>query len=135
MAIPLFNVDVDNVSQLSDLPNSEDSLTSAQLKAVFDKAGSDIKTYLNNTLVPNINTALAKAFTVTFPSGETTYDFTSSSYGLTSNSIVYCQPQRASQALWNSCDVKCSGVSTNTLTFTATSAPYSDVSIDVLVLN
>ena len=39
MAIPLFNVDVENVSGLSDLPNSEDGLTSEQLKAVFDKAG------------------------------------------------------------------------------------------------
>lgn len=135
MAIPFFNVDVDNVSQLSDLPNSEDGLTSAQLKAVFDKAGSDIKTYINGTLVPNINTALAKAFTVTFPSGETSYNYTSSSYGLTSSSIVYCQPQRSSQSLWNSCDIQCSAVATNKLTFTAVTAPSSDVSIDVLVLN
>ena len=135
MAIPLFNVDVENVSQLSDLPNAEDGLTSAQLKAVFDKAGVDIKTYINSDLVPSINTALAKAFTVTFPSGQTTYNYTTSSYGLTANSIVYCQPQRSSQSLWNKCDVKCSGVTTNKLTFTATSAPSSNVSIDVLVLN
>ena len=135
MAIPLFNVDVQNVSQLSDLPNAEQGLTAAQLKAVFDKAGVDIKTYINNTLVPNINTALAKAFTVTFPAGETTYNLNTASYGLTANSIIYCQPQRASQSLWNSCDVKCSAVTTNKLTFTATTAPSSDVSIDVLVLN
>lgn len=135
MAISLFNTDVENVSQLSDLPNAEDGLTSAQLKAVFDKAGVDIKSYINSTLVPQINTALAKAFTVTFPSGETTYNYTSSSYGLNSSSIVYCQPERSSQSLWNSCDVQCSGVATNKLTFTATSAPSSDVSIQVLVLN
>ena len=135
MAISLFNADVDNVSQLSDLPNSEDGLTSAQLKAVFDKAGTDIKTYINGTLVPQINTALAKAFTVTFPSGSTTYNYTSSSYGLNANSIVYCQPQRSSQRLWNKHDVKCSAVTTNKLTFTAASAPSAAVSIDVLVLN
>ena len=135
MAIPLFNVDVDNVSQLSDLPNAEDGLTSAELKAVFDKAGGDIKEYLNGTLVPQLNDVLAKAFTVTFPSGVTTYDFTSTSYHLNANSIVYCQPQRSSQALWNSCDVKCSEVTTNKLTFTAATAPASDVSIDVLVMN
>lgn len=135
MAIPLFNVDVENVSLLSDLPNSEDGLTSAQLKAVFDKAGVDIKDYINSTLVPNINTALAKAFTVTFPSGQTTYNYTSSSYGLNANSNIYCQPQRASQSLWNSCDIKCSAVTTNKLTFTATKAPSSSVSIDVLVMN
>lgn len=135
MAIPLFNVDVENVSQLSDLPNSEDGLTSAQLKAVFDKAGVDIKSYINSSLVPSINTALAKAFTVTFPSGETSYNYTSASYGLTANSIILCQPQKDSQHLWNKCDVKCSAVTTNKLTFTATTAPSSDVSIDVLVLN
>ena len=135
MAIQLFNVDVENVSQLSDLPNAEQGLTSAQLKAVFDKAGVDIKTYINGTLVPNINTALAKALTVTFPAGETTYNLNTASYGLTANSIIYCQPQRASQSLWNSCDIQCSAVTTNKLTFTATTAPSSDVSIDVLVLN
>lgn len=135
MAISLFNTDVENVSQLSDLPNSEDGLTSAQLKAVFDKAGVDIKDYINGTLVPQINTALAKAFTVTFPSGETTYDYTSSSYGLNANSIIYCQPVRASQGLWNSCDIQCSAVTTNKLSFTAATAPSSDVSIQVLVLN
>lgn len=135
MAIPLFNVDVDNVSQLSDLPNAEDGLTSAELKAVFDKAAGDIKDYLNDTLVPQLNNVLAKAFTVTFPSGVTTYDFTSTSYNLNANSIVYCQPQRSSQTLWNSCDIKCSEVTTNKLTFTAATAPSSDVSIDVIVMN
>ena len=135
MAISLFNADVENVSALSDLPNADDGLTSAQLKAVFDKAGVDIKSYINTTLVPQINTALAKAFTVTFPSGQTTYNYTSASYGLTANSIVYCQPKRASLALWNRHDVKCSAVATNKLTFTAASAPSAAVSIDVLVLN
>ena len=135
MAIPLFNVDVENVSGLSDLPNSEDGLTSEQLKAVFDKAGVDIKAYLNGTLVPGVNGFLAKAFTVTFPSGSTMYEYTSASYGLNSESIVLCQPQRASQSLWNDCDVKCYSVTTNKLTFTAATAPSSDVSIDVIVMN
>ena len=135
MAISLFNKDVQNVSALSDLPNTEEGLTSAQLKAVFDQAGVDIKTYINSTLVPQINNALARTLTVTFPSGQTSYNLTTSSYGLTANSIVYCQPQRDSQHLWNTCDVKCSGVTTNKLSFTATSAPSAAVKIDVLVLN
>lgn len=135
MAYTQFSADVENVSNLSDLPNATDGLTAAELKAVFDKAGVDIKNYINGTLIPQLDVALAKAFTVTFPSGETTYEFTSASYGLNSGSIVFCQPQRASQKLWISCDVKCSAVSTNKLTFTADSAPSADVSIDVLVLN
>lgn len=135
MAISLFNTDVENISQLSDLPNAEDGLTSAELKATFDKAGVDIKNYINGTLVPQINVAIAKAFTVTFPAGETTYEYTSSSYGLNANSIVFCQPVRSSQGLWNACDVQCSAVATNKLTFTAATAPSSDVSIQVLVMD
>lgn len=135
MAITLFNDDVENVSQLSDLPNAEQGLTAAQLKAVFDKAGVDIKKYINTSLVPELNDSLAKDFTVTFPAGETTYDFTSSSYGLNANSIIHCQPERPSQGMWNKCDVKCSAVTTNKLTFTATTAPTSDVVIKVLVMN
>lgn len=135
MAITLFNKDVENVSQLSDLPNSEQGLTAAQLKAVFDQAGVDIKYFINTSLIPELNVAVAKAFTVTFPSGQTTYNFESASYGLNANSIVYCQPVRASQSLWNKHDVKCSAVTTNKLTFTAASAPSSALTIQVLVMN
>lgn len=134
MAITLFNKNVENVSQLSDLPNAEQGLTAAQLKAVFDQAGVDIKDFINTSLIPELDMAVAKAFTVTFPSGVTSYDYTSSSYGLNANSIVYCQPVRASQALWNKHDVKCSAVTTNKLTFTAVSAPTAAVTIQVLVM-
>ena len=135
MAITHFNTDVENVSHLSDLPNSEDGLTAAQLKAVFDKAGVDIKTYINSTLIPELDVANGKAFTVTYPSGETTYNFTSSSYGITTSTTVFCQPDESSTALWNSCGVKCSATATNKLTFTADTAPSSDVSINVFVMN
>lgn len=135
MAITLFNKDVENISQLSDLPNAEEGYSSAELKAIFDKAGVDIKDFINNSLIPELNVGLAKAFTVTFPSGVTTYDYTTSSYGISATSIVYCQPQRASQSLWNTCDVKCSEAALNKLTFTAASAPSSDVYIDVIVMN
>lgn len=135
MAITLFNEDVENVSQLSDLPNSEEGYTSAELKAIFDKAGKDIKEWLNGTHIPELNNAVAKAFTVTFPSGETTYEFTSASYGLNSSSIVFCQPQESSKQLWISNHVKCSSVVTDKLTFTADTAPASDVVIEVMVMN
>lgn len=135
MAYTLFGADVENVSNLSDLPNADDGLTSAELKAVFDKAGKDIKSYLNGTLVPELDVGAAKAFTVTFPSGVTSYEYTYASYGLNANSIVFCQPARSSQHLWNTCDVKCSSVTTNKLTFTAASAPSSSVSINVCVMN
>ena len=135
MAYTLFDTDVENISSLSDLPNAEDGYTSAQLKAIFDKAGVDIKAYLNGTLIPELNAGTARAFTVTFPANVTTYDFTSANYNLNSNSIIFCQPERTSQSLWNSCGIKCSAVTTNKLTFTATSAPTSAVVIDVFAMN
>ena len=49
-----FTANVNNIQGLSDEPNTIDGLTSQQLKAKFDKAGSDIKEYLNDTLLPEI---------------------------------------------------------------------------------
>jgi len=135
MAYTQFSEDVDNVSQLSDLPNADDGLTSAQLKAVFDKAGVDIKDFLNNSLIPELNVSGGKSFTVTFPSGVTTYDFTTTSYNLSASTDVFCQPERSSQALWNKHDVKCASASTGKLTFTAATAPTANVSIQVFVMN
>ena len=45
-----FSTNVNNIQGLSDRPNTIDGLTSSELKAKFDKAGADIKTYLNGTL-------------------------------------------------------------------------------------
>lgn len=59
MALTKFLTDVNNIQALSDRPNEIDGLTSAELKQRFDKAGGDIKNYLNNTLTSEIDTALA----------------------------------------------------------------------------
>lgn len=59
MALTKFLVDVNNIQALSDRPNEIDGLDSSQLKGKFDKAGSDIKSYLNNTLTQELDLALA----------------------------------------------------------------------------
>lgn len=43
---------VNNISLLDDLPNAVGGLSAAELKARFDKAGGDIQTFLNETLIP-----------------------------------------------------------------------------------
>lgn len=43
---------VNNISLLDDLPNAVGGLSAAELKARFDKAGGDIQTFLNDTLIP-----------------------------------------------------------------------------------
>lgn len=57
MALTKFTANVNNIQALSDRPNEIDGLTSAELKARFDKAGSDIKTYVNETLTEQIDDA------------------------------------------------------------------------------
>lgn len=56
MALTKFLTNVNNIQALSDKPNEIDGLTSAELKAKFDKAGSDIKTYINDTLTEELDT-------------------------------------------------------------------------------
>ena len=43
------------VSSLSDYPNSNDGMTSSQLKETFDRASNDIKDFINNTLTEEID--------------------------------------------------------------------------------
>lgn len=61
MALPIFEGDADVISQLSNQPNDNDGLSAAQLKAKFDEFGSTFKDYLNNTLIPALETAINAA--------------------------------------------------------------------------
>ena len=47
MKITSFAKDVKNISKLSDRPNIENGYSPAALKELFDKAGVDIKEYIN----------------------------------------------------------------------------------------
>lgn len=60
MALTKLTTNVENVQALSDTPNATEGLTSAQLKEVFDKAGVDIKTYINDTLTAQVDTGLGE---------------------------------------------------------------------------
>lgn len=55
MALTKLIANVNNIQALSDKPNEIDGLTSAELKARFDKAGADIKTYINETLTGQLD--------------------------------------------------------------------------------
>lgn len=55
MAVTKLTAEVNNIQSLSDRPNTIDGLTSSQLKELFDKAGADIKTYINETLTEEID--------------------------------------------------------------------------------
>lgn len=55
MAITKFTESVNNIQNLSDNPNTS-GMTAAELKTKFDKAGTDIKNYINDTLTEELDT-------------------------------------------------------------------------------
>lgn len=59
MALTKLIENVNNIQQLSDKPNETDGLTSAELKERFDRAGTTIKTYLNEVLTTELDRVLA----------------------------------------------------------------------------
>lgn len=54
MAFTPCSADVTNISSLQPRPNDMDGLSAAQLQALFDKVGSDLKTYINSTLLTEL---------------------------------------------------------------------------------
>lgn len=65
---------VNNIQELSDRPNTADGLTSQQLKERFDKAGSDIKDYVNTSLETELETYINTIIAGEFNNIETDLD-------------------------------------------------------------
>lgn len=65
MALTKLTANVNNIQALSDKPNEIDGLTSAELKAKFDKAGADIKAYINEVLTEELDAAIPSNYVTT----------------------------------------------------------------------
>ena len=65
MALTKLTTNLNNIQALHDRPNTADGLTADELKEKFDKAGNDIKTYINNTLTTELDTAIANTYSET----------------------------------------------------------------------
>ena len=61
MAITRMTDDMGIISKLSDRPNDTDGLTATGLKAKFDESGLTVKDYINDTLLPFLESASAAA--------------------------------------------------------------------------
>lgn len=59
MSIPTFSTDTNVIQQLADRPNDTNGLSAAALKAKFDEASGGLKTYINGTLLPYLESASA----------------------------------------------------------------------------
>lgn len=64
MALTKLTTDLNNIQALNDEPNDVTGLTAAQVKAVFDEAGNEIKTYINDTLTAEIDVLPASSISV-----------------------------------------------------------------------
>lgn len=59
MAFTRSDTKTNYISELLDLPNDQQGLTAAQLKAKFDQAGTDLKNWINNVLLPALESTVA----------------------------------------------------------------------------
>ena len=59
MTLTTLTTDVANISKLDNYPPDDSGMTPALLKAKFDKGSVDIKAFINGTLIPELDTALA----------------------------------------------------------------------------
>lgn len=55
MALTYFTEDMDIIQKLDDQPNDVGGLSADELKQKFDEGGNKIKTFLNSTLIPELN--------------------------------------------------------------------------------
>lgn len=61
MSLPRVPNTLGTISKLDDRPNDTGGLTAAELKAKFDKDSETLKKFLNNTLIPYLESASAAA--------------------------------------------------------------------------
>lgn len=62
MALTKLTTNLNNIQALHDRPNVTDGLTADELKERFDKAGNDIKSYINNTLTEELDNVVATTY-------------------------------------------------------------------------
>lgn len=65
MALTKLTTNLNNIQALHDRPNTSDGLTADQLKERFDKAGNDIKSYINNVLTEEIDSLTSDNYSKT----------------------------------------------------------------------
>lgn len=58
MSLPKMETDVRNVEKLAIRPNATDGYDYKKLQKVFDQAGVDIKSFLNDTLIPALDSGI-----------------------------------------------------------------------------
>jgi len=162
MAFTKVVKDMGIIAALDDLPNETGGLTAAQLKAKFDESGASLKTYINDTLVPEIESSAgaaslgaksmadtdsniqgeldarqlkATSTTVTLTvEGWANNAQTVSATGVTAINIVLVAPAPASQTSYVAAGVKCTTQGAETLSFSCDTTPAVALTVNVVIL-
>lgn len=87
MALDKLNEDLHIIEQLADQPNDADGMSAAELKAKFDYAALAIQEYINNVLIPQVESSIS-AGTVDLISGNQLVDGSIQAAKLAALSIV-----------------------------------------------
>ena len=103
-------------------------------------SGTNIKTINSTSLLGSGNIAVQSAITsttvsITVANWNATTTCTKSVTGVTSSNNVIVTPAPASINTWNSNGVYCSAQGSGTLTFTASSTPSADMTVNVMIIN
>ena len=103
-------------------------------------SGTNIKTVNSTSLLGSGNIAVQSAITsttvsITVANWNATTTCTKSVTGVTSSNNVIVTPAPASINTWNSNDVSCSAQGSGTLTFTASTTPSADMTVNVMIIN
>lgn len=162
MAFTKVVKDMGIIAALDDLPNETGGLTAAQLKAKFDEGGASLKTYINDTLVPEIESSAAAASlgaksvadtdsniqdeidarqlkatatTVTLTVADWADNAqTTNVTGVTATNIVLVAPAPESQTAYVAAGVKCATQGSGTLSFSCDTTPASALTVNVVIL-
>lgn len=82
MALTKLTADLENIQKLSDTPNTTEGLTADELKALWDKAGTDIQDYINDTLTVELDKSIERTYGMaSFGPGESNYSTNSVNHG------------------------------------------------------
>ena len=103
-------------------------------------SGTNIKTINSTSLLGSGNVAVQSAITsttvsITVANWNATTTCTKSVTGVTSSNNVIVTPVPASINTWNSNGVYCSAQGSGTLTFTASTTPSADMTVNVMIIN
>lgn len=141
MALTRLTADLSFISKLDNEPSDNSGMTPSLLKAKFDAGSNALKTFINETLIPELDTELLSTLAGGFravcavlsASGWSENEQTVSVTGVTALNTVIVVPSPASQAAYLGAGVVCTEQENGTLGFVCSATPASNITVNILI--